>query len=453
MNLASTRREARIDDELRNLNQRIKLKRAMGYGMTRAEREHFEFLLAQKEEMKDERQRRSSPQRARRNLSLSTNDIVDIFRIFDIDQDDMLSSSEFFSLIGSLLELRDGVTPNHERVIDVAQAIAQRMVITSMNGNAITLSDFINNAVRGDLGKMIYEVYQVTPNVVNVLRLKMMKKTSKSKVFEDIPDKNNNEEENEEEEEEDDDDDSEDDYEDAKAEEEATIMKEKEEEISKSMTQLHQRAANAMKELEAIEHECSKLLPQTIDKKQEVRKLLALCQSTTLNFEKVISKPPLPLSNSTPVSETLPNPPKTSITPPINQVSQKSNDMDNNDNDELSPPSPLERSVSFAVGELLIFKRDNDEGYRTVQVVDLLGTGTYVVEHEIETTANHLTFPEGFTGPIQKGTKVTYKNKYEARIVQVGSADTFDEQGRPSYLVAVRTYTDADRLSRDEGSL
>jgi len=37
-----------------------------------------------------------------------------------------------------------------------------------------------------------------------------------------------------------------------------------------------------------------------------------------------------------------------------------------------------------------------------------------------------------------------------ARVVVVGSADTYDAKGRPSFYLAVKTYTDATRLSRPD---
>jgi hypothetical protein len=310
-------------------------------------------------------------------------------------------------MISSLLELRDGVAPSDEMTMNVATSIAHGMVLTDRHGNiarnveAIALSDFLSNAVRGRLGKLITEVCQVKPNIVQSLRAMHPQQNSSNP---HLPKKNQNQAE--------------------------TSTEEGEESFDKAFSRLHDRAAAAVRELDTVELECSKLLEKTPDRKDEVRKLLALCQATVSSFER--AKNP---------GQQLPKPP-----PPSSSSSSSSTPLDGSD---LPPPSPLKRAVSFAPGEMLILQRGKDEGFRTVRVVELIGSETYVVEHEIETTASHITLLAGEEEPIKPGSKVVYKKKNEATIIQVGSADTFDEEGRPSYLVAVRTYTDASRLSRD----
>jgi len=103
-----------------------------------------------------------------------------------------------------------------------------------------------------------------------------------------------------------------------------------------------------------------------------------------------------------------------------------------------SPPPP------FAVGEFLQYRRANGMA-RTVTVVEVLDGRpiTYGVEYEVVTTAHHVTLapgqPEG--APIVKHSEVMYKLDNAARVVDANVANQ-------EYVLAVKVYTDASRLSR-----
>ena len=73
---------------------------------------------------------------------------------------------------------------------------------------------------------------------------------------------------------------------------------------------------------------------------------------------------------------------------------------------------------------------------------------------QVETVAEHVTLPSGERPEnyltLHAGALVKYKGDAPARVVVVGSADTYDAKGRPSFYLAVKTYTDATRLSRPD---
>jgi hypothetical protein len=96
------------------------------------------------------------------------------------------------------------------------------------------------------------------------------------------------------------------------------------------------------------------------------------------------------------------------------------------------------------VGEFLQYRRANGLA-RTVTVVEVLDGRpiTYGVEYEVVTTAHHVTLapgqPEG--APIVKHSVVMYKLDNAARVVDANVANQ-------EYVLAVKAYTDASRLSR-----
>lgn len=381
-----------IDSELSSLRRNLQMKRSMGYGLTHRDIARLHQLEQLSEQAKKEElikrvsaEKRKRETRASFPKKLTVNDIATIFHMFNLDQNNLLSGTEFCSMVASLLHVRNGAAPTQQQTMAVAKMLAKNLVYQQRwgyhNAGVISLNDFVHNAVHGDVGRLISEAHQVSKDVVGSLKaiqIQSLKTTADmgQEMQEAKMEKHHLQEEADDEEE------------DQTDEEDKSIDSSQEEEF----------------------HDCC----DAVDEPTKEANSESESEESNLDIDSDIERTTEESSSST--------------------------------NDEHK----------FQLGEMLIFKRPQDESCRTVKVVELIEGGKYAVEHEVETTANHIVLvphQDRVVAPssqiLQKGSQVVYKKEFEARVLEVGSAYTFDEEGRPSYLIAVKTITDESRLSRE----